>query len=193
MAKRKIYRGRGRDEIYNYLSKHGDQLGSITRANGDHVADIALSIVGDDVRLEVDGVEYSSITDALKVRYDDFAVHDADGSEGSGDVANNIIGNYAILRHVMIGSVSLEDIVGPSESAKNDRGARAKKPKPAIKVAVTDKTVSAAGNLYDFFDRDHVVSIARAHGGAEGFQRVIQGMSVQQFAERFGVPFKAAA
>ena len=193
MSKRKIYRGRGGDEIFNYLAKNGNQVGEILRANGDHVADISLSIAGDDVHLEVDGVGYTSITDALRQRYDDLAIHDADGSDGSGDIANNIIGNYAILRHVIVGSTTLEDIVGPMESSKSGITVKMRVPKAKVTVKILDRSVPAANNLADHFDRDIYVAIARSLGGAQAFQDAIRGLSVEQFSEKFQIAYKEAA
>lgn len=61
-----------------------------------------------------------------------------------------------------------------------------------IKVSVASKadpaTTTASGNLYDFFKREQVVTIAKSFGGAEAFQTAIKGMSVLDFAKKFDVP-----
>lgn len=188
MTKRKIYRGRGCDEIFAYVSQHGELVGSIIRANGDHVADVSLSVVGDEVYLEVDGIEYSSITDALRQRYDELAIHDAGGSDGSGDIANNIIGNYAILRHVSFGNKTLEDIVGAVSTSTSSASRKVRAPKKkSVTVFKSPDDVPARGNLYDFFSRDTIVAIANAMGGAERFQASLEGKTVAQFAQEHGL------
>lgn len=46
-------------------------------------------------------------------------------------------------------------------------------------------TVVAKGNLYNYFSRDQIVSIARSMGGAEPFQVAITGLTIKEFAEKF--------
>jgi hypothetical protein len=46
-------------------------------------------------------------------------------------------------------------------------------------------TVPAAGNLYDYFSRDQIVTIAKNLGGPDAFQGAIKGLSVLDFAKKF--------
>lgn len=60
----------------------------------------------------------------------------------------------------------------------------AKKRQVKVKISVESKdpTVSAAGNLYKFFPRDVIVSIARKFGGPEAFQSSLVGKSITDFS-----------
>jgi hypothetical protein len=64
-------------------------------------------------------------------------------------------------------------------------------PKPrAKKVTIAGRdpqTTPAQGNLYDFFARDQIVAIAKSLGGAAEFQAQIQGITITEFSDRFGV------
>ncbi len=51
------------------------------------------------------------------------------------------------------------------------------------KVVVKDTSVQAAGNLYDFFKREEIVSIAKSLGGPEAFQASLKGKTVADFAK----------
>jgi hypothetical protein len=189
MAKIKTYRGRGADEITGILkNSNGPLLGQIIRATGEPVADVEFRMEGTQLILTVAGEEYSSITNALHKLAPEVATHDADGSEGSGNVANNVIGNYAILKHVVFGGQTMYEIVGGDAVAvkkpKEKKPAKAK----VIKVERKDPaSCPASGNLYEFFTRNQVVDIARAQGGAEAFQAMIKGMTINQFATKFGL------
>lgn len=187
MAKINAYRGRGHDELYTYVDQHGTLVGEIVRNTGAHVASVEVSIDNGVLRLEVNGKEFSSITNALREMESVLAVSDAEGSEGSGNVANNVIGNYAILKHVVFGAVTMEDIVGLASpgTVRNKTSAKSRKPK-TVKVTL-DSSVLASGNLYNFFARDQILPIAHAHGGADGFQQYLAGKTVDQFANENGL------
>jgi hypothetical protein len=65
----------------------------------------------------------------------------------------------------------------------------AKKRQVKVKITVESKdpTVSAAGNLYKFFPRDVIVSIARTFGGPDKFQASLKDKTVEQFATEHGL------
>lgn len=185
MQSEKTYRGRGLEQLQELCQSRGGHLhGRIQRTTGEPVADIEFSLVNGQVHLIVEGEQYTSITNALHALAPDIATHDAEGSEGSGNVANNVIGNYAILKHVIIEGQSMWEILG---------GQPAGRPSSSVKRAVIKRqrrdpeTTPAQGNLYDFFTRDQIVGIARQQGGAEQFQSQIKSMTVQQFADQFGL------
>lgn len=186
MKKPIYYRGRGHDKLYSYVQTNGTLSGNIIRNTGDRVAGVEIDIQNSELILEVDGQTFSSITNALNELYPSLAVNDADGSEGSGNLANNIIGNYAILKHVVFGNVTLEDIVGVTPASPNRKGTVKVKAKKILEVA-KDPTVTASGNLYRFFARDIIVPIAKQHGGAEGFQDYLKGKTVGDFATENGL------
>ena len=186
MKKPIYYRGRGHDELYNYVRTNGTLSGNIIRNTGDYVAGVEISIQNNELILEVDGQTFSSITNALSELYPSLAVNEAEGSEGSGNLANNIIGNYAILKHVIFGNITLEDIVGVTPTSPKRSGTVKVKAKKAPVVS-KDPTVVASGNLYRFFARDVIVPIAKQHGGAEGFQDYLKGKTVGDFAAENGL------
>ena len=185
--KERIYRGRGQDEILSIIQTTGQNLtGEIVRANGDHVAEVEFSVVNGDLYLTVDGQQYTSITNALHEMAPDLATHDAEGSEGSGNVANNVIGNYAILKHVILDGCSMYDIAG-GFSARKPRAQGLRRAKIKAVVRPDAGQVPAQGNLYQYFRRDQIVEIARSLGGAEQFQAAIQGMTVAEFSQKYSV------
>lgn len=55
------------------------------------------------------------------------------------------------------------------------------------KVSVKDTSVTASGNIYDFFTRDQIIPIAKALGGPEQFQAAISGKSIADFAAEHGL------
>jgi hypothetical protein len=185
--KDKTYRGRGTDEITEIIKNTGANLqGQIVRATGEHIANVEFALANGDLYLTVDGNEYTSITNALHEMAPELATHDADGSEGSGNVANNVIGNYAILKHVLFGGRSMYDMLGGSNTTKTVRITKAK----AVKVVLADpKTTPAQNNLYNYFNRDDIIGIAKKLGGAEPFQAAIKGLTVSEFAQKFEVSF----
>lgn len=187
MAKVVSYRGRGFDELFQYVSTSGTLVGEIQRNTGEHVASVEISIQNSDLVLEVNGRTFTSITNALTELYPELAVNDAEGSEGSGNIANNVIGNYAILKHVMFGNVSMEDIVGPSNANPTPRKTRTVSAKKTPKVVVNIKELPASGNLYDYFQREVIVAIAKAKGGAEAFQAYLKGKTISSFADENGL------
>jgi hypothetical protein len=65
MKKPVYYRGRGHDELYNYVQTNGILSGNIVRNTGDHVAGVEISIQNNELILEVDGQTFSSITNAF--------------------------------------------------------------------------------------------------------------------------------
>lgn len=180
------YRGRGFDELFEYVSTNGTLVGEIQRNTGDHVASVEISIQNKELVLEVNGQTFSSITNALTELYPDLATNDAEGSEGSGNIANNVIGNYAILKHVIFGNVTMEDIVGPTSVSRGPRKPRSISVKKAT-VTVSINELPASGNLYSYFKRDQIIPIAQAHGGAEGFQAYLKGKTIASFAEENGL------
>ena len=183
----RCYRGRGYDEMFETCSNAGGTLsGQIIRATGEPIADVKFRIENSQLILEVAGEEYSSITGALSALAPEIATHDADGSEGSGNVANNVIGNYAILKHVIFGNRTMYEMVGgsPVTVNKSKVGSKPKK----VKTEIKDPTnTPASGNLYDFFQRAPVVEIAKRLGGAEAFQSAIKGLTIRQFASKFNL------
>jgi hypothetical protein len=184
MKKPVYYRGRGFDELYKYVSNNGTMVGEIQRNTGDHVASVEISVQNKELILEVNGQTFSSITNALTELYPDLAVNAADGSEGSGNIANNVIGNYAILKHVVFGNITMEDIVGASIATHTPRKPRSStKTKKAPAVTVNISELPARGNLYSYFKRDAIVGIARAMGGPEAFQASLEGKTIKQFAQ----------
>lgn len=188
MAKIKTYRGRGADEITAIVKNSGPMLGQIIRATGEPVADVEFRLEGTQLILTVAGEEYSSITNALHKLAPEVATHDADGSEGSGNVANNVIGNYAILKHVVFGGQTMYEIVGGDAVAvKKPKEKKPAKAKVAKVEAKDPATTPASNNLYDFFKRDQIIAIAKELGGAEPFQAKIKGMTINQFATKFGL------
>jgi hypothetical protein len=187
--KDKTYRGRGTDEITEIIKNTGTNLeGQIVRATGEHIANVEFALANGDLYLTVDGTEYTSITNALHEMAPELATHDAEGSEGSGNVANNVIGNYAILKHVLFGGRSMYDMLGGSNTTKTVRIAKAKA--KAVRVVLADpKTTPAQNNLYNYFKRDDIIAIAKRLGGAEPFQAAIKGLTVNEFAQKFEVSF----
>jgi hypothetical protein len=180
------YRGRGFDELFAYVSTNGTLVGEIQRNTGDHVASVEISIQSKELILEVNGQTFSSITNALSELYPALAINDAEGSEGSGNIANNVIGNYAILKHVVFGNVTMEDIVGPASVSRGPRKPRVtKSKKPTVTVNINE--LPASGNLYSYFKREVIVGIAKAKGGAESFQAYLQGKTIAGFAEDNGL------
>ena len=186
MSKVVSYRGRGFDELFQYVSTNGTLVGKIQRNTGEHVAGVEISIQSSDLVLEVNGKTFTSITNALTELYPELAVNDAEGSEGSGNIANNVIGNYAILKHVMFGNVSMEDIVGLSNANTTPRKTRTVTTKKPT-VTVNIKELPASGNLYDYFQREVIVAIAKAKGGAEAFQAYLKGKTISSFADDNGL------
>jgi len=188
--KDKTYRGRGTDEITEIIKNTGANLeGQLVRATGEHIANVEFALANGDLYLTVDGNEYTSITNALHEMAPELATHDADGSEGSGNVANNVIGNYAILKHVLFGGRSMYEILGGASVTKSTRVPKAKAAK-IVKVAPADpKNTPAQNNLYDFFKRDDIIGIAKKLGGAEPFQAAIKGLTVSEFAQKFELSF----
>jgi hypothetical protein len=188
MSKDRVYRGRGQEEITELCEKMGGTvLGEIQRNTGDTVATVEFSLVNGELHLTVDGEQYTSITNALHELAPDIATNAADGSEGSGNVANNVIGNYAILRHVILEGQSMWEILG-GDSHKKPRKTTSTAMKKARTVISDPTQTPAPGNLYNWFPRDQIVEIARSMGGAEQFQAAIQGKTVKQFADQFGLP-----
>lgn len=61
----------------------------------------------------------------------------------------------------------------------------AKKRNVKVKIVteVKDTGVQASGNLYKFFARDIIVSIAKTMGGADKFQKSLTNKTVEQFAQ----------
>ena len=181
----RFYRGRGYDEMFEICNNSGGVLeGQIIRATGEPIANVEFRTEGAQLILTVAGEEYSSITGALSALAPEIATHNADGSEGSGNVANNVIGNYAILKHVLFGNRTMYEMVGgsPVSVKKIKTGTVTKK----VKIEVKDPTSTlASGNLYDFFERAQVVEIAKKLGGAEQFQSAIKGLTIEQFATKF--------
>jgi hypothetical protein len=115
------YTGRGFDQIVNYIDANGVNgsiVGKLIRITGEKVATVEFSIQNDNLYLLVNGVEFSSITSALVTLESELSTNDATGSDGSGNVANNVIGNYAIMRHVVFGNSTLEQIIGTSDIFK---------------------------------------------------------------------------
>lgn len=180
------YRGRGFDELYEHVSNHGTLVGEIQRNTGDHVASVEISIQNKELVLEVNGKTFSSITNALSELYPELAVNDAEGSEGSGNIANNVIGNYAILKHVVFGNMTMEDIVGTAGVTRGPRSPRTTKPKKAT-VTVNINELPASGNLYNFFKGDVIKNLARSMGGAEPFQAYLKGKTIADFARENGL------
>ena len=186
MKKPIYYRGRGHDELYSYVQTNGILSGNIVRNTGDHVAGVEISIQNNELILEVDGQTFSSITNALSELYPSLAVNEAEGSEGSGNIANNVIGNYAILKHVVFGNMTMEDLVGTAGVARSPRSPRTTKPKKAT-VTVNINELPASGNLYNFFKGDVIKSLARSMGGAESFQAYLKGKTIADFARENGL------
>jgi hypothetical protein len=188
MSKDRVYRGRGQEEITDLCQKMGGTvLGEIQRNTGDAVATVEFSLVNGELHLTVDGEQYTSITNALHELAPEIATNAADGSEGSGNVANNVIGNYAILKHVILEGQSMWEILG-GDSHKKPRKTTPTAAKKARTVISDPSQTPAPGNLYNWFPRDQIVEIARQMGGAEQFQAAIQGKTVKQFADQFGLP-----
>jgi hypothetical protein len=185
-SKPTYYRGRGFDELYDYVSTNGTLVGEIQRNTGDFVASVEISIQNKELFLEVNGQTFSSITNALSELYPDLAVNDAEGSEGSGNIANNVIGNYAILKHVVFGNVTMEDIVGTASVSRGPRRPRVAKPKK-ITVTVNINELPASGNLYNFFKADVIKGLAKSMGGAEPFQAYLRGKTIADFARENGL------
>jgi hypothetical protein len=183
----KTYRGRGLEELTELCQNHGGALqGEIKRTTGETVAHLEFTLVNGELHLVVDGDEYTSITNALHALAPDIATHDAEGSEGSGNVANNVIGNYAILKHVMVQGQTMWDILGGTHRAKAPKATATRKTK-SLAPRRDPQTTPAQGNLYDFFARDQIVAIAQSLGGAAEFQAQIQGITITEFSDRFGV------
>jgi hypothetical protein len=188
MGKDRIYRGRGQEEITELCQKMGGRaLGEIQRNTGEAVATVEFSLVNGELHLTVDGEQYTSITNALHELAPDIATNAADGSEGSGNVANNVIGNYAILKHVILEGQTMYEILG-GDAQKKPRKAVTSAAKKVRTVVGDPAQTPAPGNLYNWFPRDRIVEIARSMGGAEQFQAAIQGKTVKQFADQFGLP-----
>jgi len=115
------YTGRGFDKIVNYIDTEGVSgtiTGHIVRINGEKIASIDFSIKNDNLYLTVNGVDFSNVTEAIRYLTVMASTNNATGSNDDGNSANNVIGNYAIMRHIMFGSVSLEQIVGKSDTSK---------------------------------------------------------------------------
>ena len=184
----RFYRGRGYDEMFEICTNSGGVLeGQIIRATGEPIADVGFRIESSQLILTVAGEEYSSITGALSALAPEIATHDADGSEGSGNVANNVIGNYAILKHVIFGNRTMYEMVGGTPVSVN-KSKVGNKPKKAKAEAIKDPfSTPASGNLYDFFQRSQVVEIAKQLGGADDFQAAIKGLTIGQFASQFNL------
>lgn len=185
--KEKIYRGRGIDEITEIVKTSGPLLGEIVRSTGEHIAGVEFDLVNGELYLTVDGEQYTSITNALHELAPEVATHDAEGSEGSGNVANNVIGNYAILKHVVFGSRTMYDIVGGTTTTRQPRQTGATRTKRVLVQRADPATTPAPNNLYNYFGRDSVIAIAKSMGGAEPFQAHIRSMTIQQFANEFGL------
>ncbi len=180
MSTIQTYTGKGHDELYQHVQTSGALHGEILRTTGHVVSDVSVTIENGLLILRVNGVEYSSITSALQSNYDRFAVNRANGSEGSGDIANNIIGNYAILKHVVFGNITLDDIVGGSESrGTGPRAARVRKEpatdnRPVNEVFFNKYTMNDAKALQTKFGRDLVT-------------REFNILTLNEFEMRFGL------
>jgi hypothetical protein len=168
VAADKVYSGKGYNELYSKVLECGSLLGEIVRVTGDKVASVEFSIEDGSLILRVNGKEYSSITTALSKNYKNWAINSASGSEGSGDIANNIIGNYAILKHVFFDKESLYDIIGrytsgrrtvPLSTNNMKRSARIRSDEnlPANEVFFEKYTVSDAKMLQEKFGRELVI------------------------------------
>lgn len=181
----KTYRGRGLEE----LRELAPISGRIERSTGEWVAEVEFTVENSQLILRVNGREYSSITNALHELAPELATHAADGSEGSGNIANNIIGNYNILKNVILGTQSMAEIVGTGSRTAAPSKTRFKRPAlPAVKI---DSDLPARGNLYSVFAREEIVKIAQGMGGAEQFQNSLEGLTLQQFAEQHGLELAA--
>ena len=61
------------------------------------------------------------------------------------------------------------------------------KSKIKVPVKADPDSVIARGNLYSYFSRDQIVSIAKQAGGPEAFQASLDGLTVKGFAEKFAL------
>lgn len=116
------YTGRGFDSIVNYIDSNGINSsinGWMIRITGEKIAPVNFSIINDELILTVDGVEYPNISEAVRQLAINEARGSATGSNEDGNAGNNLIGNYAFLRHVVFGSTTLEQIIGQSERPFN--------------------------------------------------------------------------
>jgi hypothetical protein len=55
----------------------------------------------------------------------------------------------------------------------------------SVQTKLDVSSVPATGNLYDYFSRDQIVTIAKSLGGPDAFQGAIKGLSVLDFAKKF--------
>jgi hypothetical protein len=165
MTKQISYTGRGFDSIVNYIDSNGVNgtiYGKIVRITGEKIADVEFTIQNDNLFLFVDGQVYSSISSALITLEARIAQNSADGSLGTGNTANNVIGNYAIFRHVLFGNTSLEQIIGKSDNLrvrvfKGDR-------RQAVSVANTRLlSLTARDGIYKKYSFGTVSAIAKKY------------------------------
>ena len=115
------YNGRGFDSIINYIDNNGNNgtiTGHVVRVTGEKVAIVEFSIKNDNLFLMVDGVDFSNVTEAIRYLTVKSSKNDASGSNDDGNSANNVIGNYAIMRHIIFSGVSLEQIVGKANTMR---------------------------------------------------------------------------
>jgi len=186
-----LYRGRGEAELYNYVSANGTLRGEIIKNTGDYVADVEIDTAGSNVVLKVNNIEFSSITNALNQLYPDLATNNAEGSEGSGNVANNVIGNYAILKHVVFGKVTLEDIVGPGSKRSFPRVQSVRKARIAVpKIKFEDRMLKTVG-IDPAYGKGTLQKLLSTNK-REYIQQLFNTLTVGEFANITNVEIKEA-
>lgn len=177
------YRGRGYDEIFEHVTINGPLVGEIIRITGERVAVISFDIDAGELALKVNGQEFTSVTNALSELYPKLAVNDATGSEGSGNIANNVIGNYAIFKHVVFGKVTLEDIVGTSATGSYVR--KTPNPNRTHKVRPV-KVIMAKEGFWELYDKTTMASLVMKYG-RDLVKRAYDYLTITEFTNMFGI------
>jgi flagellar hook assembly protein FlgD len=180
------YTGRGFDQIVSYIDAHGTSgslVGKLVRVSGEKIAAVEFSIQNDSLHLFVNGTEYPNVTEAIRDLTNQFS-GDATGSNEDGNSANNVIGNYAITRHIIFGNTSLEQIVGRS-TVTRARLAKSLVTR-SVKVARTLNTEARSG-IFKLYDYATIKNIAKRFNlSAQRMSFLLDKLSTNEFELMFG-------
>jgi hypothetical protein len=180
------YTGRGFDQIVNYIDTNGinnSLIGKLVRISGEKIATVEFSIQNDELFLFVNGTEYPNVTEAIR-NLTSQCSGDASGSNEDGNSANNVIGNYAITRHIIFGNTSLEQIIGRS-SVTRARLVNALVSR-SVGLSRTMNTEARSG-IFKLYDYSTIKSIAAKFNiSAQRMSFLLDKLSTNEFELMFG-------